>query len=278
MATWKPERGNRSLARGTPAGRFGVDRGNPAEMSLMPMLMPMPIFRALAGALALAACAPVVPVPVPIPAPPPAPAPAPSPAPAPAPATVRPGAPGEATRAVAPGAATHRGPRYNEADVRFMQGMIPHHAQAVVMTDLVAERTDNEAVRALAHRIALSQEDEMAVMRRWLAERGETVPAADALHHAAMGHGEMMPGMLTPEELDRLAAARGTEFDRLFLRFMIRHHEGALAMVDRLFASGGGQEGEMYQFASHVGSDQRVEIARMAAVLATIPGALPPGV
>lgn len=186
-----------------------------------------------------------------------------------APSTVRPGAPGQETRAVDPSTAGQVGLRHSAADVRFMQGMIPHHAQAVVMTSLVPERTTREDVLALARRIELSQADEMALMRRWLTQRGEEVPADDAHHHAALGHGALMPGMLTQEELARLEAARGAEFDRLFLQAMIRHHEGALVMVDQLFASaGGGQEGEIYQFASHVGSDQRVEIARMHAMLA----------
>jgi uncharacterized protein (DUF305 family) len=140
--------------------------------------------------------------------------------------------------------------------------MIPHHAQALTMTDLVPDRTENEAIHRLARRIEVSQKDEIAVMERWLERRGETIPEG---HH----HGPLMPGMLTGEELSGLADATGDEFDRLFLEFMIRHHEGALVMVADLFSSGGGQEAEIFQFASHVDADQRAEIARMRAMLST---------
>lgn len=166
--------------------------------------------------------------------------------------------------------------RYTEADVRFMQGMIGHHAQAVVMTRMVPTHTGNADLRLLAQRIDISQQDEMAAMRRWLETRGETVPAAGG--HA--GHGgnhapgtdhAAMPGMLTPEELARLDAARGVEFDALFLEFMIRHHEGALVMVEQLLATpGAGQEPEIFAFASDVDADQRAEIARMQGMLAAI--------
>jgi uncharacterized protein (DUF305 family) len=150
---------------------------------------------------------------------------------------------------------------YTEADVRFMRGMIPHHAQALNMTGLVAERTTNEDIRRLAHRIEISQRDEIARMRRWLEARGELVPGE---HH----RGPLMPGMLTEEEMAQLSAARGSEFDRLFLELMIHHHEGALVMVDDLFTTdGAGQEAEIFLFASHVDSDQRAEIARMRGML-----------
>jgi uncharacterized protein (DUF305 family) len=156
------------------------------------------------------------------------------------------------------GAARRQG--YTEEDVRFVQAMIPHHAQALTMTDLVPDRTGNEAMHRLARRIEVSQKDEIAIMERWLERRGETVPEG---HH----HGPLKPGMLTQEELARLAAASGDEFDRLFLEFMIRHHEGALVMVADLFSAGGGQEAEIFQFASHVDADQRAEIARMREIL-----------
>lgn len=169
------------------------------------------------------------------------------------------------------------------ADVAFMRGMIVHHGQAVVMTALVPTHTQNRALHLLAQRIDISQRDEMATMRRWLEDRGETVPSADVGHghdmagmdHAAMGHAGMagmghdsMPGMLSPEELARLGAASGAEFDRLFLGYMIRHHQGALAMVARLLATpGAGQEPQLFGFASDVDADQRAEIARMQAML-----------
>jgi uncharacterized protein (DUF305 family) len=156
-----------------------------------------------------------------------------------------------------------------QADVDFMQSMIAHHAQAILMTGLVAGRSSRPDVQLLARRIDISQAEEIEIMQRWLAERGEEVPAADDphAHHGHHGHEHLMPGMLTEEELARLAASRGPEFDRLFLEYMIRHHEGALVMVQELFAAGGGQDSEMFQFASHVDGDQRIEIARMHRML-----------
>ncbi len=161
---------------------------------------------------------------------------------------------------------------YSRADVDFMQGMIAHHAQAIVMTGLVSGRSSRPDVQLLARRIDISQAEEIEIMQRWLGQRGEEVPSPDDphAHHghlAHQGHEMLMPGMLTEEELARLAASRGSEFDRLFLEFMIRHHEGALVMVQELFASGGGQDSEMFQFASHVDGDQRIEIARMHRLL-----------
>lgn len=149
---------------------------------------------------------------------------------------------------------------YAEADVRFLQGMIAHHAQALAMTDLVPDRTDSESLQRLARRIEISQKDEIAMMERWLDARGEPVPEGHQ-------HGPLMPGMLTEEELARLAGATGGEFDRVFLEYMIRHHEGALVMVADLFSSGGGQETEIFRVASNVDADQRAEIARMRAML-----------
>ncbi len=158
---------------------------------------------------------------------------------------------------------------YTRADVDFMQGMIAHHAQAIVMTGLVSGRSSRPDVQLLARRIDMSQAEEIEIMQRWLGERGEEVPSPDDphAHHGHHGHEMLMPGMLTEEELTRLAASRGLEFDRPFLEFMIRHHEGALVMVQQLFASGGGQDSEMFQFASHVDGDQRIEIARMHRLL-----------
>lgn len=149
-----------------------------------------------------------------------------------------------------------------------MQGMIVHHAQALTMTGLVADRSTREDIRRLAARIEASQADEIAHMQRWLEARGESVPAAPSTHgHHTGADNDRMPGMLTQEELNRLAAATGTQFDQLFLEFMIRHHEGALEMVAELFASdGGGQDPQLFQFASHVDTDQRIEIERMRAM------------
>jgi uncharacterized protein (DUF305 family) len=182
------------------------------------------------------------------------------------PALVQPGAPGEATRAISAtqALATVR-IQATATDVRFMQGMIGHHAQALEMTALAPSRTNSEDMRLLARRIELSQSDEIALMQRWLTTRGESAP--DAHDHG----GALMPGMLTSEEMSRLQAATGKQFDRLFLEFMIRHHDGALTMVNDLFASeGAGQEPEIFAFASDVDADQRIEIDRMSAMLLEI--------
>jgi uncharacterized protein (DUF305 family) len=161
---------------------------------------------------------------------------------------------------------------YTAADVRFMQGMIGHHAQALVMSALVVPRTPREVFHSMAERIRLSQESEIAQMQRWLESRGEPLPAADAHAHAAMGHGELMPGMLTQDELRQLENARGNAFERLFLELMIKHHEGALKMVKDLYATpGAGQEPELFMLASDVDADQTAEIRRMRALLATVP-------
>ena len=163
---------------------------------------------------------------------------------------------------------------YTEADVAFMQGMISHHGQALEMTALVPERSQNATLRILADRIEQTQLNEIERMTRWLEARNETVPDAAAYReHIAGGHeahGGQMPGMLTPAEMAQLAAARGSTFDGLFLRYMIRHHEGALTMVSELHAAGGGLEAEIYRFASDVDADQRAEIARMHSMLTEI--------
>lgn len=161
--------------------------------------------------------------------------------------------------------------RHTAADVRFMQGMIPHHRQALEMTALVAERTDTRSILLLAERIEVSQEDEIAQMVGWLTARGEAVPAADGGHGAHGHHGPLMSGMLTPAQMAELEAATGPEFDRLFLEFMIQHHRGALEMVDDLLASpGAGQEVDVFRIASEIDSDQRIEIERMERMLQTI--------
>jgi uncharacterized protein (DUF305 family) len=171
---------------------------------------------------------------------------------------VQPGAPGHAGRAVSASDLASTGPMHTAADVHFMHMMIPHHAQALEMTALASSRTATEAVRQMALRMEISQKDEIAWIEQWLRVRGE--PMAE--------HVMTMPGMLTPAEMDLLRAARGEQFDRLFLELMIRHHEGAITMVEQLFStSGAAQESEAYQFASEVESDQRMEIDRMSALL-----------
>lgn len=175
-------------------------------------------------------------------------------------------------------------PRADSSDIAFMQGMIGHHAQALVMTAMVQARTENTALRMLAQRIAVSQRDEIDQMRRWLREHRVPPVAVDttwptsggghAAHGAHAGHGTgmnhaRMPGMLTPAQLDTLHAARDRDFERHFLAYMIAHHEGAVAMVKALFASpGGGQAADIFQFAADVEADQSAEIARMRRMLA----------
>ena len=146
-----------------------------------------------------------------------------------------------------------------------------HHAQAVEMTDLIESHSENKDIRALGARISRSQSDEMKFMRRWLAARAE--PAAPAMSHMHMpGHSMLMPGMLTPEQMDALKKAKGNEFDHLFLTGMIQHHSGALTMVKDLFDSAGaGQDAELFNFASDVDSGQRAEIKRMQTMLGEKP-------
>jgi uncharacterized protein (DUF305 family) len=195
----------------------------------------------------------------------------PSRAPEPAP-TLPPGT----TRTPAEQAAADSGrPPFTRADVRFMQGMIRHHAQALVMADWARTRAERQAVKILAARIDVSQRDEIATMQRWLTDRREAVPevlpASDMRAHHVAAH-DMMPGMLTHEELMRLEQATGAEFERLFLTLMIRHHEGALTMVRQLFSSAGAaQDPTIFRFASDVEADQMAEIDRMRTMLGLQP-------
>lgn len=202
------------------------------------------------------------------------------------PRIVQPGAPGEATRTWEGGGLEQvRGATWTEADVAFMQGMIHHHAQALEMTALIEERTATEAVRQMGLRMEISQGDEISLMERWLRERGQEVPdwrglstvpmhgaGHEGMDHAAAGHGagtlHSMPGMLSPEQMRRLGAARDEAFDRLFLEYMIQHHQGAIVMVRELFsAPGAGQESRVFHFASEVEADQTIEIRRMQGLL-----------
>jgi uncharacterized protein (DUF305 family) len=184
----------------------------------------------------------------------------------PHPPIVQPGAPGEGSRVIPPAAAVDVSQvRHTPADVRFMQGMISHHAQAIEMTDLLPARTSSGGMRKLGQRIQVSQTDEIKMMQHWLEARGEQAPGPHA--HHMMG-ASLMPGMLTQAEMERLTQAKGVAFDRLFLEGMIKHHEGALTMVKDLFATAGaGQDPEIFAFASDVDADQRMEIDRMSAML-----------
>jgi len=185
------------------------------------------------------------------------------------PAIVQPGVPGESSREITVEKAVDLSHVQATADdVRFMQGMIGHHQQAIEMTELLATRTNSDAMRKIGQRIEISQVDEIAMMRHWLTARGQAVPDPHAMH---MHGATLMPGMLTQDEMDRLAAAKGQAFDRLFLEGMIKHHGGALTMVEELFShAGAAQESEMFMFASDVDADQRAEIARMSALLEEI--------
>ena len=181
---------------------------------------------------------------------------------------IQPGAPGQPSRLIsAEEASDLANLSFTDADVKFMQGMISHHAQAVEMGALVEGRTNREALIAMAQRISISQEDEMSMMRGWLEDRGLDIPDEHA--HHSMGEDDLMPGMLSPEDFAQLTAAEGPLFDSLFLQFMIDHHEGALEMVETLLDQpGSAQDSVIYEFTTDVTADQTSEIERMSAMLA----------
>lgn len=183
------------------------------------------------------------------------------------PEPITPGTSGDAVVTPADQARADSGrPPYTPADVQFMQNMIVHHGQAITMASWVPTHGASEELRVLAARIDVAQRDEIATMQRWLRERGETIPEPQS-HHDHRG-GAHMPGMLTADELAQLDRARGPEFDRLFLRFMIRHHEGAVKMVEQLFGTpAAGQDTDIYRIASDVHVDQVTEIERMQLML-----------
>jgi len=178
---------------------------------------------------------------------------------------VQPSAPGEGVREVSPeelDLLAEEEP--TEADIEFMHGMIHHHAQAIQMAGLLDERTDNEEVALLAGRIEVSQQSEIELMNEWLEAHGVEPHAS---HEHGGGPAELMPGMLTPRQMERLADARDGEFDRLFCRLMIQHHEGALVMVGDLRDAGGGLVPEVYRLSSDIEADQEIEIRRMREML-----------
>lgn len=179
---------------------------------------------------------------------------------------VQPGAPGQDSKTLTAEQATQLAKaKYTDADVAFMQGMIVHHEQAVTMAKLVDERTNNESVVAVAGRILASQADEIEFMRDWLTARG--LPATMKGHAGHMHH--MMAGMASPAQLEALAAAKGTEFDRQFLTLMIAHHEGAIDMVDNLLGQpGSAADPILFRFVGDVENDQNAEIDKMDIVLA----------
>jgi uncharacterized protein (DUF305 family) len=169
---------------------------------------------------------------------------------------------------------------YTQADIDFMSGMIHHHAQALVMSKWAPTHGASPAILRLTERIINAQNDDIALMSRWLADRNQPVPAPNAagmpMDHGGMSHTMLMPGMLTDEQMQQLDAARGEEFDRLFLTGMIQHHRGAVTMVQELFASqGAGQDETIFKFASDVQVDQSTEIKRMVTMLLEM-GQIPP--
>jgi len=184
------------------------------------------------------------------------------------PPIVRPGAPGEASRELNAEEATDlAGLTYSEADVRFMQDMIPHHNQAIEMAVLVEDRTERSELIDLAERIEKSQKDEIDFMQGWLEARGEDVPDPDS--YDAMHVTHKMAGMASPEEMDRLAASEGEAFDKLFLELMIDHHKGAVDMVDELLdQAGSASDPVMFEFVTDIDNDQTAEIKRMGSMLA----------
>ena len=165
---------------------------------------------------------------------------------------------------------------FTAADVEFMAGMIHHHAQALVMARMIPTHTSNGPLQVLAGRIIVGQNDEIAIMQNWLRNNGQPVPEPDttaaagphAMHAGGHGEHELMPGMLTAEQMAQLEAARGPEFDRLFLTFMIQHHQGAITMVDQLFDTYGAAQNDLvFKIASDIGADQTSEIDRMQSML-----------
>jgi uncharacterized protein (DUF305 family) len=190
---------------------------------------------------------------------------------------VQPGAPGQSNKTLTPETAAAPPRKPSEADVKFMQGMVMHHSQAVEMTELLKTRTHDTEVQALGKRISISQTDEMRFMREWLAERGESLSEHGSMDMAGMDMAgmdhmdmamPMMPGMLTKEQMKALAAATGPEFDHLFLTGMIQHHTGALTMVKDLFRiPGAGQDPRLFDFASDVDNTQQAEIDIMRHML-----------
>ena len=170
-------------------------------------------------------------------------------------------------------------PDYTAADVQFMSGMIYHHAQAILMAGWARSHGASPSVQTLCDRIIASQKDEIDLLSRWLATRHEAVPHVDPQHMYMSGMGSMggmsgmdsshmMPGMLTAAQLAKLDSARGPDFDAMFLRFMIQHHQGAITMVNQLFAASGGEEEPVYKIATGVFADQTTEIERMQQMLA----------
>jgi uncharacterized protein (DUF305 family) len=217
----------------------------------------------------------------PAPAPTPQPAPPPAAAPAVTPTTVnldvpivqKPTlSPGALSQAIAQAKRDSLARPWTAADVEFISGMIPHHSQAIAMARLAPGRHQDPAIGRLAARIINAQLDEINVMQAWLRDRQLPVPEAmpmGMVHKMdGMNHQMLMPGMLTREQMQELEAARGKDFDRLFLTYMIRHHQGAIAMVKTLIGSPAAAQDEfVFKFSADVNTDQSTEVARMERML-----------
>lgn len=186
------------------------------------------------------------------------------------PVIVQPGAPGQPSKTLPPNTRAVLPPP-SPADVEFMQGMIVHHSQAIVMTAMIPSHSGNKNLKILGARISRSQTDEIDFMKRWLAARGQSIELnmAEMTGMKMASDGTMlMPGMLTPEQMEALRKAKGAEFDRLFLTGMIQHHGGALTMVKDLFNTPGtGQDAELFNFATDADNTQRAEIRIMQNML-----------
>jgi len=179
---------------------------------------------------------------------------------------VHPAAPGHSSKTLSRANAVTQRREPAEADTSFMQGMIHHHAQAVEMVDLLRTRSHNKELQALGKRISISQTDEIKGMKQWLEERGK--PIMDHSHMDHSGAMPLMPGMLTPQQMQALARATGPVFDHLFLTGMIQHHTGALIMVEDLFDTpGAGQDSVLFDFATDIDNTQRAEIKIMQGML-----------
>ena len=181
------------------------------------------------------------------------------------------GAPGQPNRTLSPEEQQSVTlPGHTEADVTFARGMMEHHAQALVMTAYVPDRTDNESLQLMAERMNVGQEQEIELLETWLTDMGESPRDLNSSGHGHGADGEAMYGMLTDAELAQLEAAEGEEFERLFLTLMIRHHEGAIDMVMKMIDDGGSLESRIDQFGREVISDQSIEIDRMQQMLAEL--------
>jgi uncharacterized protein (DUF305 family) len=194
---------------------------------------------------------------------------------------IQPGAPGQSSKQITAAEAAPPPRAPSAVDVSFMQGMIMHHSQAVEMTDLLRVRSHNKELLDLGKRISISQTDEIKFMKQWLKDRrAPESPEQDHMHamsgmkgsdhmqHMNMGSMPLMPGMLTPQQMNALEQARGAAFDHLFLTGMIQHHTGALVMVQDLFDTpGAGQDAILFDFATDVDNTQRAEISIMRSLL-----------